>query len=308
MSIKGVLQGLLLAACAGAGGGALSIWAKISKIEPLAVHEAHELTNASGLTLLTSLDHPKHRRVYAYRLEARMPAGHATEQLSSRHSPRRRGESSSDKIKEDSQIDREPPSLGSLYALHAMEAAFPFRCGWMWQTFRNTYRISNTFYVWYRTRPSWMSSVSASFAAAPDVKERVRLLYEAAEEVEMLSDARYEAVLEFGGSHGAVIRGGQRTVTVTCEPQKQGESEVMITTEMTNVAPIYRVQFLPPDASGKEKQEQPHLRSASLYVLYLSAPYRSDHPTGMGDRLRMWKDSWYSRWFAAHVVKSLSKM
>ncbi|KPA79636.1 hypothetical protein ABB37_05428 [Leptomonas pyrrhocoris] len=316
MGFKNVLQGLLIAACAGVGGGALSIRSTISQIEPLPVEEAYALRNASKLTSSGSPDHPSHRRIYAYRVDGLMPSKHATEQVHSGHLLRKRSSSSSDEDKgnphdqDGTKTAPQPlaPSLGSLYALHAIESAFPFRTGWMWHTFRDTLRISDTFNVWWRTRPSWMSTMYTTLATTPDVQARELLIREAAEAVEKLSDVRYEALLESDGTHGAVIRGGQQKISITHPSPKAGEPAEVTTTERTHVAPLYGVRFDLPDVPDAEERKHPHPRSAPLYVLYISAPYSSDNPIDRWDRVRMWKDDWYSRWFAAHVVKALSEM
>lgn len=315
MGFKAALQGCFLATCAGVGGGILSIRSKIRGIEPITNDDAYDLKNSSNLTLLAPRDRPTHRRVYAYRLEGLMPSKHATEQVHSQHLFRQRSGAAGDDVallgeKEALKAAPHPlaPSLGSLYALHAIESAFPFRWGWMWQTFRDTYRISDTFNVWWRTRPAWMSGVHETLAALPTVEARETVIREAADAVEKLSDVRYEALLESGDVHGAVIRGGERAVTVTRPSTKPDAPAEVITTEMTNVAPIYGVRFDLPNVPDKAEREHPHPRSAPLYVLYVSAPYSSDNPTDTWEQVRMWKDNWYSRWFAAHVVKALSQM
>ncbi|KAL7706254.1 hypothetical protein N2W54_004847 [Lotmaria passim] len=312
MGFKTFLQGLFFASCAGVGGGVLSIRSKISDIEPLTNDEACDLRNASSLTMLAPHDQPTHRRVYAYRLDGLMPSKHAAEQVHSKHLFRQRtSDASATSNQSDTKDHPHPlsPSFGSLYALHAIEAAFPFRWGWMLQTFRDTYRVSDTYNVWWRTRPAWMSGMYAMLAETPDTQQREALIHDAAEEVERMSFVRYEALLESGDTHGAVIRGGQRPVTVTQPSAKEGGGPAeTITTEMTNVAPIYGVRFDLPSVPDKAEQEHPHPRSAPLYVLYVSAPYNSDNPTSTWEQVRMWKDGWYSRWFAAHVVKALSEM
>jgi hypothetical protein len=317
MGFKAALQGFLFASCVGCGGGALSIRSKIRDIEALSIDDAYDLKNASDLTLLAPRDHPTHRRVYAYRLEGLMPSKRATEEVHSRHLFGRHQDTNNQgkEVKEEEEGEDSKvlahslaPSLGSLYALHAIEAAFPFRWGWMWHTFHDTYRISDTFNVWCRTRPSWMSGMYATLTATPDVPARDAFIHEAVRAVEKLSDVRYEALLEPGDIHGAVIRGGQRIVSVTRPAAKEGGAAEVITTEVTNVTPVYGVRFDLPDVPDKAEREHPRPRSAPLYVLYISAPYSSDNPTDAWERVRMWKDDWYSRWFAAHVVKSLSEM
>lgn len=309
MGFKVALQACLLASCAGVGGGVLSLRSTVRGVEALPWDEAYALRDASRLTQFGTHDSPTHRRVYAYRLDALMPTKFATEQVHSEQVLPRRGEqrrSASPPLPaaaaEIAEKERAPPlhpslspSLGSLYALHALESALLFRAAWLWHTFWDTYRVSDTFNVWYRTRPAWMTSTLAAVAAAPSVEQRERVIHATAEEVEKLSDGRYEALLETHGVHGAVIRGGPRASPLA----QDGE------------APLYGVRFDLPDkedAVAQQQQQHPRPRSAPLYVLYVSAPYSSDTPTETRERLRMWADGWYSRWLAAHVVKSLAKM
>lgn len=277
MGAKTVLQGLCIAAGMGLGGAALSIRSECNNVQPLETPDgviappAFEKARSPG----------EHRRICAYRIDSLMSSRQALEDVLG--STVAVTTQPSDHL-----FSAQPPiapSLGALYAAHAMEGTSAFRWRMIQYIFYRSWRLSDISTWWIKTRPAALRQIRAEVQQQQPIYNREDLIHEESARIEEWSS---------------------------------GYCNLKLTTE-TNEAvfsfmPLNSVEGDEPTRQmlgvriGQPMDPERCPRSVPLYIYYITEPRNSEVGESWQEQLRWWWTRHYISYLAVQVSRTLSTL